>query len=686
MKLQICKHFIIGLIAAFSLFISSNYRLAAQCNPQFNQQEPICVNYCLSGNCPPATVSITCPNIQQVFWSTKGGVQIVPGSQSVNGNTYSVQVRSIADNFCRGQLTVAWIDSGVECDTIVPVGNQRSILISKIFTQAQINASPKLPAALNQDIRVIGNTPNCVSANGLYTFSIFPINQCPNDGLGIDDITWTSTFTGNAQPGWQQFTEVYRSSDNSSITVRMPPAANMPNGFNISAKLGVCNTAVNTKNITVQRAPSPGFITITGPGRNQFTNITDNNGINPARACLPANANNSFTLTCNPNEGPGITYQWDVPPGYNHTALNSRTITVTPTPQAQSGLFICNINPNSACGKVQAVMNITRSLHADVNQITVTPAINNNCVFPGTNYTFTITNAPIGNTYLWEPTSGTSPFWNIIAGQGTASITATPIIPINNTETTINLQVQAIQRGTDPATACGGNINRTFNLANSPVALKILQTGSQFNVVRESDDSPNWAADFGCTVANIIYTWRFVGSYQSQAPPITPPCTTAVVQCTTGTGCGNNPPIVGSGQAISLVEGCYNGVLRVTVQSGPNCTNCRQAILELPLSGPVQLPVGGGGGGGLPITDNPLTLPRLLLTPNPASKELKVKTIEIDAGGWFYIKDISGRALYQTVLEDGDNVMELKNMPRGIYITEYVSPAGKRLQEKLIVE
>lgn len=670
------KHIFFYFFLSLSLFsLAMPKTVWGQCNANFNQSDPVCVPYCATGNCNTTTVSITCTNIQSPQWSAIGGVEVV--SSSASGNTYSAVIRSKTGSFCKGRVFIRWIAQGSACSTQYAVENVRSLDVFKSFSKTDLdNAYAGIPN-LGSPFRVVGNTPPCVQPDGVYTFSVKGLHQCIADEIGIDDIVWSYP---------NQWTLVYQSNDQSSVTLKAPPSATLAGTTNITARLGRCN-ATWQGSLTLNRAASNPWISVSQNG-GLFSNL-DQGATQPnARGCLPANTTTSFRLRCNPDEtGFGYGYTWVVPPTvYTFTTIAANEIEVTPKAgtQGASATITCTVNAGQ-CGQKTASFAITRSLVSGYNVIN--SSATTNCYYPETSYTFTLTNLPQNTTVNWGPTTaGSNPYWEILSGQGTGSITARPVIPTGSTATSLDLTVNAPYTGFTPA-QCGATLTLPCTLANSPVALKVLKNGSIFTVVRESNNSSNdWYTEFGCPQNQIVYEWKFTGTYQAQASPFTPPCTTTVVQsCTTGcTPASFNTPILGTGQSVQLLEGCYSGTLEVVVRNAAACSNCRYTKLTFTMG---TVPRPGHPGSSDPVSSvEILPPPALLLHPNPSPGQVEVELKNISEKGVLRVRNANGQVLNATEMGESRKKIRIGRLPAGLYLVEYVAENGQLITERLVIE
>lgn len=78
-------------------------------------------------------------------------------------------------------------------------------------------------------------------------------------------------------------------------------------------------------------------------------------------------------------------------------------------------------------------------------------------------------------------------------------------------------------------------------------------------------------------------------------------------------------------------------------------------------------------------------LPKLRLTPNPATEQVTV-TVSTDVEGAVTLYDMAGRQIVTTNISQGRSIIDTKGMPSGAYTVHVTFTNGGRLQESLIIQ
>lgn len=359
-----------------------------------------------------------------------------------------------------------------------------------------------------------------------------------------------------------------------------------------------------------------------------------------------------------------------------------------------SGTFSCTVN-GGQCGQQSATFAVNRTLvtASSYNSIPVPGNVSANCYYPDVNYTFSLQNAPALTAYTWSPAtvSSTNPYWNIISGQGTATIVATPVIPSGYTGSipaTLALNVTA-----NPCNSVSVGLATSASIAGSTTALKIIKQGLSVKVVRASDDVESWYPS-GCGSNNFSYVWSYTGQFSSTGTACNPgPCTCNPCTTTTNSPFSDNP---NGSVSPDILAGTYTGVsgsgsgtfsVIIRTKTGNSCGNgtCFYAVpAELSISGTQSRPSGGG--------DNPTTkklevgIQDIIISPNPSSGIVTIHLDNIEEGGRIQVADGSGRRIFIRTSVKQDFEMDVQSLPKGLYLVEYLSPDGVRLTRKLAVE
>jgi hypothetical protein len=217
-------------------------------------------------------------------WSTKGPIEIVPGTPN---NASTVTIRSTG--YGKGRLFVSF-NRGT-C-----TGQQEFIDIYKTFVLPPPNA-------------IIG--PKCVEAGQVVTYSINSImtKDAATQDIGIDSYEW------DLPADWTQFD--YAAGDRSSITVTMPNVLAGP--YTLRVRVGRCNTQWYELPFIGAKMDIP--LIATGH-----------------TGCLPMHATgtNELTLTVPTGTAPGSynsanTYTWLLPTNSNWRFKDGYTENSVPT-------------------------------------------------------------------------------------------------------------------------------------------------------------------------------------------------------------------------------------------------------------------------------------------------------------------------------------------------------------------
>ena len=488
------------------------------------------------------------------LWVPGPGLTVNASGTGPGLNQYWADVASggplDASGFCPSRIAFQWRVAAPTCTTNSPYlgATQVATTVFKSFTTSQLNQRSNSESLGN--FQIFSESPPCVGSAQLITMAVKPYHICNPDftqSQNVGDVERDNVLWNLPGTGW---TEVYRSADQTSITLSSPSSITTGT-FNFSARLGRCNTTVNpihaVRTFNVQ--PSNSFLTISS-NTAAFTSLVpgslDGNGQSvPGSACLAGNSTASFDITMNPAQVTGSAgYQWTFPEGYTCAGTcNTQTITLTAASgtAASSGTVSCLIN-NGQCGRTIAFFTINRNLVSGVNTITSTRTRPNPvlpspgdvatwptaCYYPDLNYAFNLGAAPLNNTYTWTPTSTPNPFWTNISGQGTVAFSANANVtnPNASPPSAMNIAVTGVGpalQGGQPI--CTLTVTNNGTLASQHVThgLTILQNGISYGVSQTDNGATNWmgTGNFTCNgqalgANHFYYEWGYIGTYTPQ--------------------------------------------------------------------------------------------------------------------------------------------------------------------------
>jgi hypothetical protein len=418
-------------------------------------------------------------------WSAEGGIEIVG---STDGASVSVRAKSDVTRgghfakFAKGRLHFGAM-------AIIPPGSTQLcnpyysyyIDVYKIF---DVNHQPIVN-------KIVG--PECITVGDTVTYSVDPWVSTGNADIGMDKYNWIL-------PATLASSILYYSADSSSITFKVGRATTLTDSIKVEVgrcNFGVAHNYIvlplrNSipKPIITPSTCLPGGTTPvtfsvqnyvdgvkytwscdenwTIPGSNigQSVSITPDRN-NPARiyvdatysggGCIPVSSNTKVSRKLDPtfstigttmsnncfpvdgadrvitlNNAPSpATFVWDVPAGWNiisgeKTKEIKLRATATASLNSSISVAVDGCNTNLTASEIVSANIYVKP--GSANPITG----DHFCVDKNTSYTFSTTaTSPAANSYYW-----TMPGWNITAGQGTTTVTATPTGDISSISVT----------------------------------------------------------------------------------------------------------------------------------------------------------------------------------------------------------------------------------------------------------
>jgi hypothetical protein len=373
-------------------------------------------------------------------------------------------------------------------------------------------------------------TVGTVSGN----ITVTPSNTCGNGTAQTLAVTVNplpaqpSAITGNSSPCQGATGLTYSVTNVAGVTY----AWTVPVGWSITAGQG-------TNSITATAGATSGNVAVTpsntcGNGTVQTLAVAANN--------LPAQPS-AITGNASPCQGAtglsysvtnvaGVTYTWEVPPGWSITAgQGTNAVAVT----AGSGSGNVTVTPSNTCGN-----GTVRTLAVAANTVPAQPSAitGNSSPCQGvTGLTYSVTNVA-GVTYTWAVPAG----WSITAGQGTNSITATAGVTSGNV-------------GVTPSNTCGNGTAQTL-----AVSVSLLPAQPSTITGNSTPCQGVTGLTYSVTnVAGVTYTWTVPAGWS-----ITAGQGTNTITATAGATSGN--------VAVTPSNTCGNGTaqtLAVTVNLLP---------------------------------------------------------------------------------------------------------------------
>jgi hypothetical protein len=389
----------------------------------------VCVSTCTTGTCQEYVVGVnrsTCTfsSYTEAF-SALGGITKI-GTTFTNSNLPGILFQKFASStgiLCKGRMTYTLTGPSLAGgDPCAAYGQPTYSTTFDIFKN--VTSYPSMV------------TPTCVAAADKFALTVDPMLQCATDGIGVDDISWTTTGLVNIYTG---VANAYNSSDKTAYTFQVGndfPACSTGTGttcvpygapnlvsfpITVTASIGRCANYVVSTNI-YRKSKNTYLTSQTYSGINYCSILHDitpsgfsNGAVIPI--CTTANCTGSFYLISQGNKGvSGMSYSFDGAAGY--TLLDGATLATLVNPTTSNSVKVVSIsgqqngavfnvletNVNGGCNTVGAPFYVFRSLVSGYNTITVvgSPQLGQSCYMNGETLTATLNN-PAGNTrYHWS--------------------------------------------------------------------------------------------------------------------------------------------------------------------------------------------------------------------------------------------------------------------------------------------
>lgn len=689
-----------------------------------------CVPFATNTSGATVTIPITCTS--GTILGLTCSSELSPVSTSgIGTSSGSITVRCAANSRCPGKVMATF--GSASC----PGGTE--MVVYKSYTQANLNVfysaifgnddvgQPK-PYAIN--------ATGCLDPGGTATFSVVPSVSA---GCPISDvISWRFVNASDvALTGWNVR---YASSDNSSITVDIPDAATFSQPCTVKVRVGTCAsvTVVHAQKIIFPSASSPDVSLVNGSKGTPQINNPNSNGFpyggvfGDRTLCIPADygftfadgsgayTSNNITLQATPDESAaGVTYTWTVPVGFDLVSQsgNQAVIRVYGGTLGASGVITVRAARANSCAGDVARVAISRRLVARSGGNASNPQFGFNLPVPGLvsgtpsptacstgsapwplevkqDYLLTMAYVPANTSITWSCTPGANPYWEF---RPTGSSKANTVYATNlvTTGSTVigRYRIPVGFTGTTPIpiiNITGGTCSSTLQFTPQiklpgTVRLSINVSGSNGNAnnnltLVNTSGAPTWPITSPCGTNNVRYVWSFQGTFTpAGGSPITYNNTEYE-----GTDIFNVNNVLGQNSA-NLAQGIYNGTFRVAVHNGAvACNNCFAAEASLAFSQTVNRPSGGGGDA---QASPQIQVPQgILLTPNPASKDVTINLQELESGGTLELRNSAGISVRRIEGFGSGTRISIQKLPKGVYSVDYFDNKQSRVSQKLLVE
>lgn len=711
------------LILFFSVIITglTTGRVFGQCSFSAGT---FCVPFATNTSGATVTVPISCSSGTILSLTASSELSVV-STTGIGTNSGSITVRCAANSKCPGKVMATF--GNASC----PSGAEK--VVNKSFTQANLNAFYTAVFGVddnNQPRPYAINATGCLDPGGQVTLSVVPLG-CS----AIEPITWQFVdAAGNTLPGW---TERYRSTDGSSITVDVPNAATFTQPCTVKVRVGVCaaTNVVHAQRVIFPSATAPDIQLVSGSQGTANPNNPNSNGMplggvfGDRTLCVNADfganigtaqnpgypySSNTITLQAVPDESnAGVAYSWTVPQGFDLVSAtgNQAVIRVYGGVEGASGVITVRAARANSCAGDVARMTILRRLVPQSGNATVgtisfnavvrsggisptacNPAVNPIPLEVKQDYTLTIANLPLNSSVTWACANpGNQPFWEFRpAGSNKESTVYNNNLTVNANSVVGRYRIPPNYTGTmaNPVVSfTSGTCTSTLTYSPQvklPNGMKVQLTFSGSNqtanntITVSNNGGTSWPPT-GCGTNSVRYIWSFQGTFTGG----------------TGSPYGNTEyegieifptnNILGINNT-TLAPGTYNGIFRIAAHNGSGgCTYCFGVEGSVSVTNMIvsaQRPAGGGG-------DEPLQVqptPQLRLSPNPAGKEVQVEMENISEGGRLEIRNGEGKTVKTVSQATRQTKISLIGLPKGLYSVAYLSPNGERVSEKLVVE
>lgn len=699
---------------------------AQTCNPAFNQGASVTVNYCATGGtCNSTTVSISwsttyCSGLPDPTWTlvsdglngSANGLEFVGSpscSTSGSTRTCTYAVRAKNNNFMKGRVTATFPGlCGVGAEIV------RSIDVFKTFSASDLDNRTSVLEPGQATFYIAG--PGCVSAGERIAYAVRDyVTNPPGDGIGQDLYYWTYNSVG----GGGVFQTLIPASGtinptgNSSLIVKAPTP--MPTQIQVVVRLGQSNSGTHAARFINRKPLEPWGLQaiITGISRG----VADQGGtVQVGGICLSLNPTNSTsgTITIKISDAryeSGQTYRFTAPSGFSPSVVEGAQ---------QSALFtINNASPgagtftasavSTTCGTTSAFYNVNRILNDTVNSVTISPAVTNNCLTPGSDYVFTLQNAPTGHAYTWKVNGGTpvAAGWTIISPSSTGStITLRP--PAGGAQAVVSVSPVLLN---PPSTACNSTISTpTLTIRGDNGLVPFLTQSARTFYAQVASGGTDLNFPGGCDISNFTYEWRFRGNYNSTNFPSSanPTCNTWYLPPASVNASGPFTATLAStqtAQAVTLRAGNYAAHSSTTCSG--ETTARLQVIISTSTTSPCTTAIGGcyagtsvlfnipsvlssppGGGGHDPKTfsiQDLQELNRMEIVPNPAYKEVEIRLTQVTGNGTMRLVNQQGKVVKELNRVSKNQKIRISGLPAGLYSVEFTDEQDT-IFGKLIIE
>lgn len=482
--------------------------------------------------------------------------------------------------------------------------------------------------------------PTCVPANNpsvVYSVSpaLISTDAQIQTGIGTDSYLWTATYTSG--PLINQAVPLAVSGATAVIQGNEAGlgTGDLKGSFTITVQVGKCNAnTVTTTNVTV--APNLG------------------NNITGFPSCVPIGTTSaSFSLATQT----GVNYTLSTQIG----TLSSTSIVGNGSPQtislsnlgttATGNVTIIGVGGPAACfGTQTSILYIGRQLVPGTgvgqNQIPQT------CVAASGTTTLTLTNPPVGQPLTWS-ISGSG--WNIVSGQGTASIGVTP----GTGSATVSVQ----------AGSCGGGIVTKTIGVSGPVA------GCSFSIANSGGSTPGCSftasAVGSCPTNNNRFTaWRLYDG-------------TTLLETKTISGSAQFTPSVSFDYSSNITGTARVDVDVANTSAGGQCLSATYSTTGLDF---VACFFGRAANTALSTGTSSTKQNAVRVYPNPTGAQLQVDLVPTKGTTTLSLVDALGRVQQTTTTTQAHATLDVSRLAEGVYTLRATLPDGNVSSQKVLVK
>jgi hypothetical protein len=484
--------------------------------------------------------------------------------------------------------------------------------------------------------------PTCVPANNpSVVYSVSP-NLISTDtqiqtGIGTDSYTWTAQYTSGPDLGSAVTLDVSGATAVVKGNEDGNPSSLLTGSFDITVQVGRCNSAPTDKTtISVTVAPNLG------------------NNITGFPSCVPIGTTSaSFSLATQT----GVNYTLSTSVGtLSSTSItgngSSQSITISNLGTTATGnVTIIGVGGPTACfGTQTSILYVGRQLvpgtGAGQNQIPQT------CVAATGTTTLTLSNPPVGQTLNWT-ISGSG--WNIVSGQGTASIGVTP----GTGSATVSVQA---------GTCSGGIVTKTIGVSG-PV------TGCSFIIANSGGSTPGCSftasADGPCPTNNNRFTvWKLYDGNN-------------FLETKTITGSAQFTPSVSFDHASDITGTARVDVTVVNTAAGGQCLSDTYSTTGLDF---VACFFGRGANTALGTGASSTKQNAVRVYPNPTGAQLQVDLVPTKGTTTLSLVDALGRVQQTTTTTQAHATLDVRRLAEGVYMLRATLPDGNVSSQKVLIK